>query len=82
MRENLLTTHLNYHKTNKKDVLPPNCPGHATAQYYKDMGVCMPDGLCTRIKNPVQYAKKRAWLLNKENSKKKGRKKKTQEVSP
>ncbi|MBN2420871.1 hypothetical protein JXB27_01175 [Candidatus Woesearchaeota archaeon] len=75
LRENLIYTHLNYHKVQNK-VLPPNCPNFATAQYYKDMGVCRPDGLCARIKNPVQYAKKRAWILNQElNNSKKGRKK-------
>ena len=82
LRENLLVTHLNYHKQQKKNVLPPNCPKRENNQplmhqqnYYVDLQFCHPDGICNRIKNPLQYAKKRAWLLNRENSKNiKGRK--------
>ncbi len=75
LRENVILTHINYHKVQEKSVLPPNCPNYATAQYYKDMGVCQPDGLCARIKNPIQYAKKRAWMVNQELSKQKSKKK-------
>ncbi|MDP3734080.1 MAG: hypothetical protein Q8R37_02535 [Nanoarchaeota archaeon] len=32
--------------------LPPNCNNDA---YYKGVGVCHPDSLCARIKNPVNY---------------------------
>ncbi len=32
--------------------LPPNCNNDA---YYKSIGVCHPDGLCRKIKNPVNY---------------------------
>jgi len=28
--------------------------------YYKDMAICLPDNLCEKIKNPVQYAKRKA----------------------
>jgi hypothetical protein len=36
------------------------------------MQICKPDGLCGRIKNPVQYAKRRAFIANmqKENTEK------------
>ncbi|HME87191.1 MAG TPA: DNA primase small subunit domain-containing protein, partial [Candidatus Nanoarchaeia archaeon] len=37
LRENLIVTHVNYNKQQMKKVLPPNCPEHATAQYYRDM---------------------------------------------
>ena len=41
----------------KPDIVPPhNCP-HAGKSYYKDLGVCDPDDFCSRIKNPVQYAR-------------------------
>lgn len=82
LRETLIVTHLNYHKQQKKNVLPPNCPGHASTSYYKDLGLCHPDGLCQRIKNPVQYAKKRAWILNQEQSKKKKEKKSIKKDEP
>lgn len=50
LRENLILGQLNHAK---RDKLPPNCDN---AGYYKDMGVCRPEKLCERIKNPVNYA--------------------------
>ena len=83
LRENLLVTHVNYHKQQKKDIPAPNCPKRDNniplihqQNYYVDLQVCNPDSLCTRIKNPVQYAKKKAWILNQEVSKRKRGKKK------
>lgn len=32
--------------------LPPNCNNEG---YYKGLNVCKPDGLCSKIKNPVNY---------------------------
>lgn len=54
LRENILKTHLHYHKTNKKKVLPPNYSNHA---YYADLGVGTPEELQSKFKNPVVYAK-------------------------
>jgi len=71
LRETLIKTHISYHKLNKKKILPPNCPSHTNAQYYRDMGLCHPDSLCRTIKNPVQYAKKRAWIINQEKPRRK-----------
>lgn len=65
MREVYLVGQLRYHKQQNKKILPPNCP-HTGTIYYKDIGVCQPDNLCMTIKNPVQYAKKKAWLVNRE----------------
>ena len=86
LRENLIVTHLNYHKMQKKNILPPNCPKRENNQplmhqqnYYVDLQFCHPDGICFKIKNPLQYAKKRAWLLNRENSKTIKRKKSKKE---
>lgn len=53
LRETLIVGQLRYHKQMKKKVLPPNC---ANQMYYKDMGICKPDNLCAKIKNPVNYA--------------------------
>ncbi|MBI4738238.1 hypothetical protein HY772_01525 [Candidatus Woesearchaeota archaeon] len=44
---------LRYAKAHKKKILPPNCDAKG---YYVDLRVCKPDGLCKKIKNPVNYA--------------------------
>ncbi len=54
LREGIIKNHIRYHKQNKKKVLPPNCNNEA---YYLNIGICKPDPLCSRIKNPVNYAK-------------------------
>jgi hypothetical protein len=53
VRDTTITGQIRYHKQMKKKVLPPNC---ANQMYYKDMGICKPDRLCEKIKNPVNYA--------------------------
>jgi len=40
------------HSFKPGDKLPPNCNNEA---YYQGIGICKPDGLCRRIKNPVNY---------------------------
>lgn len=54
LREVNLLGQLKYHKRNKKKILPPNCDN---AAYYKDIGICEPDNLCKRIKNPVNHSR-------------------------
>ncbi len=61
LREVLLKGHLRYAQQHPKKILPPNCDNQG---YYKDMGICKPDGICAKIKNPVQYAKRKAFLAN------------------
>jgi DNA-directed RNA polymerase subunit RPC12/RpoP len=71
LRETLIKTHLNYRKTHQKDsksFLPPNCSNKI---YYLDMGVCIPDTLCPRIKNPAAYSQRKAYLINSSQPKKK-----------
>ncbi|MBW2965316.1 hypothetical protein KY363_07705, partial [Candidatus Woesearchaeota archaeon] len=73
---------LRYAKQQNKKVLPPNCDNTA---YYKSFGVCQPDGFCRYIKNPANYAIKRARYAQKDAGKgKKGVKKpsEAQEPSP
>lgn len=53
LRENYIVGHLRYHKQRKKNILPPNCQN---GMYYKDIGICHPDNLCSKIKNPVNYS--------------------------
>jgi hypothetical protein len=55
LRDNYLESQLSYH-FRKKPVLPPNCDSDG---YYKTCGVCTPDNLCSKIKNPAQYAKRK-----------------------
>jgi len=50
LKEGYIQAQLTWHQR-QKPILPPNCD----KPYYKDIGVCNPDGLCARIKNPVNY---------------------------
>lgn len=76
LKEQLILGQIRYHKQHKKKILPPNC---ANQMYYKDMRVCTPDNLCSKIKNPVNYSRRKAYYLNKKggNKKKKTDQKKT-----
>ncbi len=56
LKENIITGSLRYRK-GKKAVLPPNC---SNSMYYKDMRICTPDNLCQRIRNPVNYARRKS----------------------
>jgi len=47
---------------NKKIFPPPNCDNEG---YYKDIGVCVPDDLCSKIKNPVSYTLRRSGSFKK-----------------
>lgn len=62
------------------DKLPPNCNNEA---YYKSIGVCQPDGLCAKIRNPVNYTlikwKRHLEMKEEEESQGKRKKKKTSE---
>ena len=60
LRESVLRGHIRYHRQNKKKVLPPNCDNKA---YYQDFHVCTPDNLCSKIKNPVNYTRRKAFTL-------------------
>jgi len=58
---------LRYHKTQAKKVLPPNC---SNQMYYKDLGICCPDNLCSKISNPVNYSRRKAFATQKKTVKK------------
>lgn len=60
LREVLIVGQLRYHKQQKKRILPPNC---SNKMYYRDIGCCSPDNLCSKIKNPVNYAKRKVGSL-------------------
>ncbi|MBS3106952.1 hypothetical protein J4419_04810 [Candidatus Woesearchaeota archaeon] len=51
LRENIIRSHLSYHKRNKEKILPPNF----TSDYYSAVGITpLPEEL--KFKNPVQWA--------------------------
>ncbi|MEM5766543.1 MAG: hypothetical protein QW423_02845 [Candidatus Aenigmatarchaeota archaeon] len=58
LRNSYLRTQLRWHFRQERNLLPPNCNNE---NFYKSMGVCKPDELCTdnsdkiMIKNPVNY---------------------------
>ena len=58
LREVYIKGQLNHFKP--ADKLPPNCDNEA---YYLGIGVCQPDNLCKRIKNPVNYTLAR-WRMH------------------
>ncbi len=62
VREVYIVGQLRYHKQQKKKILPPNCQN---LMYYKDFGVCTPDNLCQKIKNPVNYSRRKTFYLKK-----------------
>ena len=67
LREIDVVGRINYQKRKKQFILPPNCNNKT---YYSDIGVCTSDNLCSRIKNPVSYAKRKISFKQKKESKK------------
>ena len=63
LEDKYLSSQLNWSYKNKP-ILPPNCKS-----FYEEIGICSPDNLCTRIKNPTNYV-----VLKNPNSKKKNNK--------
>ncbi len=53
LRDTILLGQVRYRKQQKKKILPPNC---GKQMYYKDLGICNPDNLCNKIKNPINYS--------------------------
>ena len=62
LREGYVRTQISWFKR-QQAVLPPNCD----KTVYKEIGVCMPDGMCGLIKNPVNYTNRKARLLNQQD---------------
>ena len=67
LRENYLVGQLRYHKSQKKKILPANCNN---LMYYVNIGVCRPDNLCSKIKNPVSYSIRKSFFALKEGKNK------------
>jgi hypothetical protein len=51
-----VSTQMKWHARQKRDLMPANCD---SVMFYKSIGICKPDGICERIKNPVNYAFRR-----------------------
>ena len=43
----------------RKPILPPNCK-----EFYQGIGVCQPDQLCSKIKNPLNYVSRKNFGVN------------------
>ena len=71
LKEGYILSQLSWHKKQSQKILPPNCENE---MYYKSIGICHPDTLCAKIKNPVQYAKKRYFLAHQNDRKKRVKK--------
>jgi len=62
LREGYILAQLSWFSKHKA-MLPPNCD----KGYYKDTAICVPDFLCGKIKNPVNYTKRKHNLENQKN---------------
>ncbi len=71
LREVYLVGQLRHHKQNRKKIPPPNCNNQ---MYMVDIRVCKPDNLCGKIKNPITYAIRKGYYLNKNPKKEKPKK--------
>jgi len=49
----------------RKPIMPQNCK-----KFYQDLGVCSPDMVCSKIKNPVNYVVRKNFIENKKDFKK------------
>ncbi|MBI2147995.1 hypothetical protein HYU19_06030 [Candidatus Woesearchaeota archaeon] len=75
LREVIIQGKMRYQRQLHKSMLPPNCDNQ---MYYVGIGVCAPDGLCAKIKNPVQYVRRKMYYLQHPD----GGKKAKQELTP
>ena len=50
-----VNSQLQYYK-NKEGYMIPNCDAQ---NFYKDLGVCIPDNTCKMVKNPINYSRKK-----------------------
>ena len=50
LKKGYIRSQLSWHQKQHKVVPPPNCKAH-----YQEIGVCFPDNICKKIKNPLSY---------------------------
>ncbi|MFP4401234.1 MAG: DNA primase small subunit domain-containing protein [Candidatus Woesearchaeota archaeon] len=63
LRETIIKGQLRYGYMKKDNILPPNC-----MRYYQEIGICQPDNLCRKIKNPVNYAIRKSRYSNQQEN--------------
>ena len=57
LKDGYIRAQLVWHKRHPGQIPPPNCDNLG---FYKDIGICKPDALCKRIKNPLTYSARKA----------------------
>lgn len=57
LKEGYIKSQLSWFKKQNKLILPPNCDNK---NYYVAINICKPDNFCKKIKNPVNYAKRKS----------------------
>ncbi len=70
LQDNYVKAQLMWHKKQNRKIIPPNCDNNL---FYKDVGICKPLPLCSKIKNPLNFA-----ILKASGRKKSARKKKSE----
>lgn len=66
LKEGYIKAQILWFKKQNTKILPANCNNPA---YYKTMGICNPDNLCAKIKNPINYSiRKLNFVKNKSKS--------------
>jgi len=61
LKETIIKGQLSHHRKLQKRFPPPNCDNQ---MYYQAFGVCTPDNLCSKIRNPVNYSIRKARYVN------------------
>ncbi len=56
LRDNYISSQIDWFKKQSKAVLPPNCDHRG---YMLGIGICKPDHFCKSIKNPVSYPERK-----------------------
>lgn len=64
LKKGIIQTQLIASYNRKKPLMPPNC-----REYYKNLGVCIPNETCRLIKNPVNYIIRKNFASNNKNNK-------------
>jgi len=53
LRDGYIKAQVGWHKRQNKAIMPPNC---SNEMYYAGLGVKCPENICSKVKNPVNYA--------------------------
>ncbi len=63
LKESYIRSQLNW-AYSKKPLMPPSCKS-----FYSEIGLCSPDSLCAKIKNPITYTTRKNFSQNKMQNK-------------